>query len=100
LGARSNDTKASEYDRWLEAFQFAYDNAGSFRNGECPSCGRPGLRLVFVVDKEGSNRGTAVFWCDYCNRGLIPLASVVPDGAETVLRGTEKVPNYTIVAED
>jgi hypothetical protein len=55
---------------------------------------------LFLIDRVGDYRGTAVFWCDHCLRGLIPLASVIPDGAQTVLRGTEKIPNYAIVAEE
>jgi hypothetical protein len=78
----------------------AYENAKSFQNGACPHCGWPELRLLFLVDRVGSSRGTAVFWCDHCLRGLIPLASVIPDGARTVQRGTEKVPNYAIVMEE
>jgi hypothetical protein len=29
----------------------------------------------------------------------MPLTTLVPGGAETVLRGTETIPNYTIVPE-
>ena len=100
MDATSDDRTKSEYTRWLGAFEMAYENAKSFRNGSCPHCGWPELRLLFLVDREGSHRGTAVFWCDHCLRGLIPLASVIPDGAQTVLRGTEKIPNYSIVVEE
>jgi hypothetical protein len=100
LEANSDDTGPAEHDRWLAAFGLAYENAKSFRGGECPHCGWPDLRLLFLVERDGSDRGTAVFWCDHCLRGLIPLASLIPDGARTVLRGTETVPNYAIVAEE
>jgi hypothetical protein len=81
------------------AFELAYRNAGSTRTEPCPGCGEPELRLRFLVTSAGAVRGTAVFWCDYCLRGLIPLRTLVPDGVETVLRGTETIPNYTIVPE-
>src|SRR3954468_3101772 len=89
LDATSNDGGKSEYARWLDAFEMAYENAKSPPSGSCPHCGWLQLRLVFLVDREGSRRGTAVFWCAHCLRGLIPLRSVIPDGAQTVLRGTE-----------
>jgi len=100
LDATSNDAARSEYARWLDAFEMAYESAKSLQGGLCPHCGWPDLRLLFLVDREGSYRGTAVFWCDHCVRGLIPLASVIPHGAQTVLRGTENIPNYSIVAEE
>jgi hypothetical protein len=99
LEAKSNDGGASEYDRWLDAFDFAYRNARSFRDGVCPHCGNPALRLVFVVKEAGDKRATAVFWCDHCLRGLLPLTTLVPDGAETVVQGNETIPNYTIVPD-
>lgn len=95
----ATDSGSLEYDRWSVAFDLAYGHVGSARSAACPSCNRPGLRLVFIVRSVGSQRGTAVFWCDHCLRGLIPLRALVPDGAETVLRGTETIPNYTIVTE-
>jgi hypothetical protein len=99
LEAKSDDAGASEFARWLDAFDFAYRNAASFRGGKCPHCGHHDLRLVFLVKEAGSVRGTAVFWCDHCLRGLIPQRTLVPRGVETVLRGTETIPNYTIVPE-
>jgi hypothetical protein len=99
LEAKSNDSGASEYDRWLDAFDSAHRNARSFRDGVCPHCANPALRLVFLVNEAGDKRATAVFWCDYCLRGLIPLRTLVPDGAETTVRGNETIPNYTIVPE-
>jgi hypothetical protein len=58
-----------------------------------------GIRLVLLVKEVGRVPGTAVFWCDHCLRGLMPLTTLVPDGAETVVRGNETIPNYTIVPE-
>jgi hypothetical protein len=95
---RGHPRRSTEYDLWLDAFGFACRNARLERIQECPSCGERRLRLLFLVDEPGCVRGMAVFWCDGCLRGLMPLMSVVPVGAQTVVRGGESIPNFSIVA--
>ena len=88
------------YSTWMDGYQWAYDHAASVGDMNCPSCGSKSLHLVFVVDEPDAESGTAVFWCDSCMQGLPPLRAPVAEDGERILRGTEVVPNYTLVVDE
>jgi hypothetical protein len=84
----------------MDEYQWAYTHA-AFVNGQaCPNCGLKSLRLIFVVDEPIAQSGTAAFWCDSCLHGIGPLRAPVAVDGERVLRGTEVIPNYTLVIEE
>ena len=87
------------YQQWMDAYQRAYVEPGAVPTMACPHCGEHRLHLEFLVNRVGDERGTAVFWCDACLRGLIPLPAPVPSAAVVTLRDVARVPNYTIVPE-
>lgn len=90
---------AGTFDDWMDDFERAYDSPDELQRLACRGCAARSLRLVFVVDEPGTERGTAAFWCDACLRGLIPLRVLVPDGATAVLRGRESIPNYKLIVD-
>jgi len=90
----------SPYTEWLDAYELAVAHASDFGAQPCPNCGSMSLRLVFIVDDFSAESGTAVFWCDHCLRGLIPMRGPVPISGERVLRGTEHVPDYVLVIDE
>jgi hypothetical protein len=81
-------------------YDWAYHHARILDSRPCNSCGSPSLRLIFITEREHVESGTAVFWCNSCLRGLLPLRALVPDGGETVLRGAEAVPDYELVVDE
>jgi hypothetical protein len=90
----------SEYAAWVAAYEQAWHSPSAVSEMVCPSCGEKSLRLVFVVEDLAAESGTAIFWCDSCRRGLLPVRAPIPAGAEKVLRGQEKVPNYALVIDE
>jgi hypothetical protein len=90
----------SPHRLWMDAYEWAYTHAATIGTRPCPRCGARSLRLIFVVDQLDSESGTAVFWCDACLHGLIPLRAPVAENGRRVLRGTECVPNYTLIIEE
>lgn len=88
------------FDRWMNEYGRAYQNPSGVGSQPCPNCGAVSLRLIFIVEALGSERGMAVFWCDSCLHGLIPLSAPVATGGERVQKGSEHVPNYTLVIDE
>jgi hypothetical protein len=84
----------------MDEYQWAYDHATSVGERGCPNCGSKSLHLIFVVDEPDAESGTAVFWCDSCMQGLAPNQAPVAEEGERIRRGTEVVPNYTVVVEE
>lgn len=90
----------SLFSRWVSEYECAHRNPPDLRTQSCPSCGSGPLRLVFVVDQLDSASGTAAFWCECCLRGLIPLSAPVPADGKRVERGSECIPDYTLVIDE
>ncbi|MFI6713408.1 hypothetical protein ACIBF7_43745 [Nonomuraea sp. NPDC050478] len=91
------------YDKWLHAYVEAEKDPRSLSASPCPSCGRPALRLLFVVPADDTSVGRAEFWCDHCRKGVFFSRVTVPAHGDFVTmeqrRATprEKVARYEII---
>ncbi|MER5478643.1 hypothetical protein ABT026_16975 [Streptomyces sp. NPDC002734] len=56
------------------------------------------LQLIFIVDDMRDGSGMSVFWCNSCLSGLAPNRAPLPPAGRRVLRGSEEVPNFRLVA--
>lgn len=86
-------------EAWRQAYEEVYRDASHADAVPCPNCGARALRLLFVVRNDDDEDGTAVFWCDACRYGLLPVRAPVPAAGERRRKGTESVPDYLLVAE-
>jgi hypothetical protein len=96
----SGSTPKGNFERWLDAFESAYQNPQAVSAVACPACGHQALTMVFVVEEAGETRAIVAFWCNDCLRGLPANTTVVPQGTQAVVRGTESIPNYDLVPDD
>ena len=96
----SKSTQECEFDRWSDAFDRAWEDPGSITEMECPSCGSRSLNLLYVVEADGAVDGMYAFWCYQCLRGFPPGFGPIPEGARSVRRGEESVPNYELVVDE
>ena len=90
----------SQFADWLNAYQEAYLHATALEGELCPNCGARSLKLLFIVENARAADGTAVFWCDSCLLGLTPLRAFIAEGGKRILRGSEVIPNYTLVVDE
>ncbi|GAA0972175.1 hypothetical protein GCM10009555_024840 [Acrocarpospora macrocephala] len=72
------------YEKWLREYGRVFNDPRSLRTRPCPSCGRPGLRLLFNVHRTDRSVGWAEFWCDNCRKGIFFSRVSVPDWGESV----------------
>lgn len=89
---------ASEFDRWLDAYEAAYSAEGA-KGIACPHCGLPRLNLIFVTFGSGGLSVMPAFWCDNCLRGLPPLRAILPSWASAVPWEESGLPDYQMVSE-
>jgi hypothetical protein len=87
------------YQEWIARYQEAWRSPSSVSYMSCPSCGERSLRLIFVVELADAESGTAIFWCESCLRGLMPMRAPLPDGGHRTLKGFEVVPNYSLIID-
>jgi hypothetical protein len=95
-GARA---AGGELDRWDAVFGRAWKNPRKVGGLRCPACGSRALNLLYVLDELDAPRGMSAFWCGDCLTGLPPNPRSVPEGAERVVRGEERVPDYRVVTD-
>lgn len=94
------DVVRSEGDRWYHAFSRVWRKIGRLAKTRCPSCGERSLNLVYVAEplKElNPERTMFAFWCGSCLKGIPANTGPIPQGAEVVQRGEERVPHYKYV---
>ena len=87
----------ASFNEWLDSYQSAYRQPALLASQRCPNCDCQSLRLIFRVANEDDPRATAIFWCDSCMYGLLPMRCAAPDESVGTIRD-ELVPNYRIVA--
>jgi DNA-directed RNA polymerase subunit RPC12/RpoP len=90
----------TDLDDWYRAYRMVYEDASRGRTVACPHCGARSLRLLFVVRNQDDEDGTAAFWCDACLHGLMPTRAPVPPTGERYVKGTESVPDYSLITGD
>jgi hypothetical protein len=90
---------AREFQLWCETFDRAWKDPHLLDELECPSCGSGGLNLLYILDDLGAPNGMFAFWCGACLTGFPPGIGPVPDGAQRIRRGDERVPNYRLITD-
>jgi hypothetical protein len=88
-----------EFDQWDAVFTRAWKNPRKVGRMRCPACGSRALNLVYVLAELDATRGRFAFWCGDCLTGFPPNTGSVPEGAERVVHGEERVPNYRLVMD-
>ncbi|MET8701378.1 hypothetical protein ABZW10_21290 [Kitasatospora sp. NPDC004723] len=84
-----------QHEAWGALYDDLMVDAPSASTRRCPNCGAgSSLRLICTVTGLDAGTGLAALWCAECLEGMAPNFPLIPDGAERVLRGTERVPNY------
>lgn len=91
--------EAREFERWSETFDRAWREPRLLNEMECPSCGSRALNLLYILQDLDASHGMFAFWCDVCLTGFPPGMGTVPDEAQRVRRGEERVPNYRLVVD-
>ncbi len=95
----SRQATSREFERWVEAFDQAWQEPLAVARLACPTCSALDLHLVYVVDEPDAPHGMFAFWCGNCLTGFPPNMGPVPVGAQRVRRGEEDVPNYRLVVD-
>ena len=92
----------SSYEKWLDLYGDLYDAPALLTESACPNCATIGrLEVVFAVRDNSRDNCLAYFWCGNCLMGIGPLRAPLPEsGWEVIRKGTERVPNYTLVLDE
>ena len=88
---------SASFQRWLEAFQLAYEAPERVADLVCPNCGAKKLALRFVIYGTRENEGHIAFWCDNCLHGVALGPTTIPPGGDGVRREDAHIPRYMIV---
>lgn len=88
----------TELDRWTQLADSVYRDPSAVSSSKCPTCGSTSLKLVYVVSSSGAEQGLCALWCERCLTGLPPGFSRVPQGADQVLEGDARIPDFRLAA--